>query len=190
MSTALIIIDIQQDYFPKGRMELAGAIEASLEARRLLVYFREEALHVVHVQHISTRMDAAFFLPDTEGINFHKNVTPVFNEKIVNKHFPNSFRDTDLDEYLKSIAISELVVCGMMSHMCIDATVRAAFDKGYTCLVAHDGCATRNLNFNGVDIPAGHVHGAYMAALSSVYAKVMSAAEIIERLKRHERDKI
>jgi nicotinamidase-related amidase len=187
MSTGLIIIDIQQDYFPKGRMELVGAMEASLEARRLLVYFRKEALNVVHVQHISIRKDAAFFLPDTEGINFHENVKPVFNEKIVEKHFPNSFRDTDLDEYLGSRAITELVVCGMMSHMCIDATVRAAFDKGYTCLVAHDACATRNLIFNDADIPAGYVHGAYMAALSSVYAKVMSAAEIIETLKKHER---
>ncbi len=187
MSTALILIDIQQDYFPKGRMELVGAIEASLEARRLLVYFRKEALHVIHVRHISTRKDAAFFLPDTEGVKFHENVIPVFNEKIVEKHFPNSFRDTDLDEYLESRAITELVVCGMMSHMCVDATVRAAFDKGYTCLVAHNACATRKLNFNGVDIPAEHVHGAYMVALSSVYAKVMSATEIIESLKKHER---
>jgi nicotinamidase-related amidase len=66
--------------------------------------------------------------------------------------------------------------------MCIDATVRAAFDRGYTCIVAHDACATRNLVFNDIDIPATHVHGAYMAALGAVYAKVISAEEITEIL--------
>jgi len=184
MSTALILVDIQQDYFPQGRMELVGSVEASVEAKRLLTYFRKEMLHVVHVRHISTKKDATFFLPDTEGINFHENVRPIVNEKIVKKHFPNSFRDTDLNEYLVSKGVGELVVCGMMSHMCIDATVRAAFDKGYSCFVARDACATKNLIFDGVDIPAGHVHGAYMAALAAVYAKVQTAAEIIETLKK------
>lgn len=183
MNTALIIVDIQQDYFHQGRMELVGSIEASLEAKRLLTFFRKKMWHIVHIRHISTRKDAAFFLPDTEGISFHENVTPIADEKIVEKHFPNSFRDTDLNEHLVSKGIGELVLCGMMSHMCIDATVRAAFDKGYSCFVAQDACATRNLIFDGVDIPAEHVHGAYMAALASVYAKVLSAAEITEMLK-------
>lgn len=182
MSTALIIVDIQQDYFPQGRMELVGSIEASLEAKRLLTYFRKETLPVVHVQHISTRKDATFLLPHTEGVSFHENVRPIVTETIIEKHFPNGFRDTNLNECLESKGVEELVVCGMMSHMCIDATVRAAFDKGYSCLVAHNACATKNLIFDDVDIPARLVHGAYMAALAAVYAKVLGAAEIIEIL--------
>ena len=182
MSTALIIVDMQQDYFPQGKMELVGSIEASLEAKRLLGLFRKAMLPVVHVQHISLRKDATFFLPHTKGILFHENVKPLDNEKIIEKYYPNSFRDTHLTEYLESNKIRELVVCGMMSHMCVDATVRAAFDKGYSLFVAHDACATRNLNFNGVEIPAGQVHGAQMAALASAYAKVLSASEIIDIL--------
>lgn len=179
MNTALVLVDIQQDYFPKGRMEVVGAVEAGRAAIKLLDYFRAKKLPVVHVQHISTRADATFFLPDTEGINFYEGVRPLAAEAVVGKHFPNSFRDTNLHEYLESQKIKELVICGMMSHMCIDATVRAAFDGGYTCIVAHDACAARNLVFNGIDIPAMHVHGAYMAALGAVYAQVMSAGEII-----------
>ncbi len=182
MSTALLLVDIQQDYFPQGRMELVAPIEASLEAKRLLAYFRKEALPVVHLQHISMKKDATFFLPDTEGVSFHENVRPIVTETIIEKHFPNSFRDTNLNECLESKGVEELVVCGMMSHMCIDATVRAASDKGYSCLVAHNACATKNLIFDGVDIPAKHVHGAYMAALAAVYAKVLGAAKIIEML--------
>jgi nicotinamidase-related amidase len=179
MNPALILIDIQQDYFPKGRMEVIGAVDASQAATRMLNHFRKKNLPIIHVQHISTRAGATYFLPETEGINFYKDVTPFPDEIIIKKHFPNSFRDTNLPDYLKAQKIKELVICGMMSHMCIDATVRAAFDRGYTCLVAHDACATRNLLFNGNDIPAIHVHGAYMAALGAVYAQVLTSDEII-----------
>ncbi len=179
MKRALVLVDIQQDYFPSGRMEVVGAVEASQVAKRLLAHFRERNLPIVHVQHIAARPNATFLLPDTKGIDFHENVMPLPGESIIKKHFPNSFRDTDLEAYLSSRGIKDLVICGMMSHMCIDTTVRAAFDKGYACLVAHDACATRNLSFEGITIPARHVHGSYMAALGAVFAKVSSAAEII-----------
>ena len=184
MKPALMLVDIQQDYFPKGRMEVIGAVEAGLVARKLLDHFRENKLPIIHIRHISTRAGATFFLPNTEGINIHESVSPFPNETVIEKNFPNSFRDTQLDEYLVSKGIKELVICGMMSHMCIDATVRAAFDKGYACIVAHDACATRKLVFNGSDIPANNVHGAYMAALGSVYAKILTADEIIEKLSK------
>jgi nicotinamidase-related amidase len=179
MKPALVLVDIQQDYFPNGRMEVVGAVEASQAAKRLLDHFREKNLPIVHIQHIAARPNATFLLPHTEGINFHENVTPLPGETVIKKHFPNSFRDTDLETYLSSKGVKELVICGMMSHMCTDMTVRAAFDKGYACLVAHDACATRNMVFNGLDIPAKHVHGSYMAALGAVFAKVLSAEEIV-----------
>jgi nicotinamidase-related amidase len=179
MNSALILIDIQQDYFPHGRMELLGAVRASESAAKLLNHFRKTGRPVVHVQHISTRKEATYFIPGTDGINFHNNVAPLDNEFTVVKHYPNSFRDTNLQDYLDSRGIKELVICGMMSHMCIDATVRAAFDRGYSCVVAHDACATRNLTFNGDTIEAPKVHGAFMAALGSVYAKMKASEEIV-----------
>jgi nicotinamidase-related amidase len=179
MKPALVLVDIQRDYFPNGRMEVVRATEAGMVARRLLEHFRKNKLPIIHIQHISARAGAAFFLPNTAGTDIHESVAPLPGETVIKKHFPNSFRDTQLNEYLVSGGITELVICGMMSQMCIDATVRAAFDKGYACIVAHDACAARNLAFNGLEIPAEHVHGAYMAALGAVYAKVSSAEEII-----------
>jgi nicotinamidase-related amidase len=179
MNTALILVDIQQDYFPRGKNEVVGAIDAGGAATRLLSHFREKNLPIVHVQHISLRHDATFFLPDTDGVNFYPTVTPLPGEKIIQKHFPNSFRNTDLAEHLEGQGIKKLIICGMMSHMCIDATIRAAFDLGYACLVAHDACATKNLFFGGREIAAAQVHGAFMAALSAVYAKVLTVEEII-----------
>ncbi|MBF0550089.1 MAG: cysteine hydrolase [Deltaproteobacteria bacterium] len=182
MNTALLLIDIQQDYFPGGRMELIGSTAASQVARRLLTAFREKNLPIIHVQHISTHAGATFFLPNTEGINFHHNVTPLPHETIIKKHYPNSFRETDLSTTLENMNIQEVTICGMMSHMCIDATARAAGDAGYRCSVVHDACATRNLSFNGVDVPAAYVQAGFMAALGSAYAQVLTGQALINML--------
>jgi len=180
MSTALLLIDIQMDYFPGGRMELVGSIEAAGAAARLLAAFRRAAWPVYHVQHISKQPTASFLLPSTAGIEIHPTVTPLPGEHVVIKRFPNSFRDTDLLDRLKAAGITQLLVSGMMTSMCVDATVRAAFDLGFTCTVAHDACATRDLPFDGETIPARQVHGAFLAALGAVYANIRTADAILE----------
>jgi nicotinamidase-related amidase len=182
LKTALLLIDIQQDYFPNGKMEVVNAVGSSVVAKKLLDYFRMNRMPVAHIQHFSTRPGTTFLIPETDGAKIHENVTPLADEPVIPKNYPNSFRGTVLDEFLSSKGIEQLIICGMMSHMCIDTTVRAAFDKGYTCLVAHDACATRNLVFNGMEIPAESVHASFMAALGSVFAQVQSADNIIKFL--------
>lgn len=179
MKTALLIVDIQKDYFPGGKMELEGAIEASLKAKEILDRFRAEKLPIVFIQHISVQKGATFFLPDTEGVLVHDNVRPLPGETVIVKHYPNSFRETGLLDHLRKGEVGRLIVCGMMTSMCIDATVRAAFDYGFQCVVLHDACATRSLPFKDRTIPAADVHGAFLAALGMVYARVMSTADVI-----------
>jgi nicotinamidase-related amidase len=106
-------------------------------------------------------------------------LSPLPGETVIQKHFPNSFRETGLLERLQDAGVEEVVICGAMSHMCIDATTRAAADYGFPCLVVHDACATRELAFQGTDIPAAQVHGAFMAALSFLYARVLSLEEFL-----------
>jgi len=179
MKPALIIIDIQNDYFPGGRMELEGSPEASLQAAKLLDAFRLTGLPLVHVQHVSNRPGASFFLPGTEGVNIHASVAPRSGETVLQKHFPNSFRETRLLEDLRAVGADHLVIAGMMTHMCVDASTRAAFDLGFSCSLAHDACATRALVFGGERVPAAQVHAAFAAALSGLYAKVQNAAAIV-----------
>jgi len=109
-------------------------------------------------------------------------VAPRDDETVVVKTFPNSFRDTGLLDLLRIEEIESLVICGAMSHMCIDATTRAAFDLGFNCTVAEDACATKDLNFNGKTVKASDVHAAFMAALSVQYAKIVSTREIVENM--------
>jgi len=182
MKTALIIIDIQYDYFPGGNMELAGAEEASLRAREALEYFRSRGLPVVHIRHTSTRPGATFLLPESAGAEIHPNVAPAGNEPVVVKHYPNSFRETQLLEYLRNAGVERLALAGMMTSMCVDATARAAFDLGFQNVLLHDAMATRALPFNGETIPAPHVHGAFLAALGAVYGRLSTVREFLAEL--------
>lgn len=183
MNTALILVDIQNDYFPGGKMVLEGSPQAGDNAARLLSFFRDAALPIVHIQHISTRHGATFFLPDTPGAEIHASVQPLPGERVIHKNFPNSFRGTPLQETLQGLETKRLVIAGMMIHMCIDATTRAAFDLGYECFLAHNACATRALTFQDHVIPADAVHGAFLAAIDDTYAKVMSVRQIIDELR-------
>ncbi len=173
MKTGLILVDIQNDYFPGGKMELVGINAASDNAKALLSLFRKNQWSTFHIQHISEHEGATFFLPGTKGAELHASIKPLSGETIIKKKFPNSFRETTLQTALKNAEIDKLVICGAMSHMCIDATTRAAADLGYACVVVHDACATKDLEFEGKTIPAENVHGAYMAALGAAYAEVM-----------------
>ncbi len=175
MKRALLLVDIQNDYFTGGAMQLVGMEQAAGKASALLQFFRERPEPVFHVQHVSKRPGATFFLPGTSGVEIHPAVEPLPAEPVVTKVFPNSFRGTNLQELLKKEDVGHLVICGAMSQMCIDATTRAAFDLGFKCTVVEDACATRNLIFKGEVVPAWAVHGAFMAALQGIYAEVVSA---------------
>ncbi len=178
MTTALLIIDIQNDYFPGGTMELVGPGAAAAKAATLLAAFRKKSLPVVHMQHIATRPGATFFRPGTPGAEIHESVRPAPGETVFKKNFPNSFRETPLLEHLRGAGISNLVIAGMMTHMCVDTTTRAAADLGFACSLAHDACATKALAFNGVEVTAGNVQVSYMAGLNGLFAKVLPAAEL------------
>ena len=177
---ALIIIDIQNDYFEGGANPLAGSIEASINAKTLLKDFREKSLPVIHIQHFSARAGSTFFIPNTKGVEIHENVMPACGEKVIVKNYPNSFRKTDLLDYLTSNNITDLVICGMMTHMCVDATTRAAKDFGFTCVVIGDACATRNLVIQGESVLSSEVQKSFLAALNYFYATVKKTQEYLD----------
>lgn len=181
MNTALLLIDIQKDYFPGGKMELVEPLLAAQKAYALLQCFREHGGHHVHIQHISKNPKAAFFISGDRGTDIHDSVAHFEGEPIVYKHYPNAFRETNLLETLQGWEIKRLVICGMMTHLCVDATVRAAADLGFEVILVADACATRDLEFEGVNVPAAQVQAAFLAALRS-YASVLPLEGAISRL--------
>ena len=178
MTRTLLIIDIQRDYFPGGRHPLVGPEEAAANAGRVLAAFRAAGEPVVHVQHAWDAPDAEYLQPGTPGFDIHDAVRPEGDEPVVQKAEPNAFVGTGLDERLRGLGTGELVVAGMMSSMCVDATVRAAVDLGFSTTVVHDACAAPDLEFGGQTIPGRSVHGAFMAALGDGYSTLVSADDI------------
>lgn len=180
MNTALVIVDIQNDYFKGGRNELYNSDEAAARAQEALTLFREKNLPIVHIQCILLDEHATFFLPGTEGINIHAAVAPRSDEKVIVKHTPDSFYQTELQQHLESIQAERLVVCGMMSHICIDSTVRSASRFGYEVLLLSDACATRDIEWDGTVIPAQTVHQTFMASLQDTFAQVRKTSSLYE----------
>lgn len=167
-STALILIDIQDFYFPGGAVELVEPEKAGEQAKQLLSYFREKDGLVVHVRH-----------DFQSGGNIHKLVAPIEGEKVISKKEVNCFLGTNLEDYLKSNHIKNVVLAGMQTHMCLEGGTRAAHDLGYNCTVIADACATRDLKFGENIIKANEVHYSTLATLKS-YARVQELNEYLK----------
>jgi len=165
--TALILIDIQEFYFPGGDMSLDNPVEAGLNAGILLEKFRQNEKLVIHVRHN--------YEP---GGNIHQFVLPSEDEIVISKDHPNAFLDTNLEQVLQENEITELVFCGMQTHMCVEASVRAGSDLGYDCILIEDACTTRALQYEETIITAENVHKSTLATLKS-YARILSISEYL-----------
>jgi nicotinamidase-related amidase len=179
MTDALVLVDIQRDYFPGGAHPLVGPEAAADAAGRVLAAWRAAGRPVIHVQHVASEPDATFMRPGTAGMTIHPAVAPRDGEAVVTKHKPNGFLNTTLLDELTAVGADRITVVGMMTNMCIDATARAGSDLGYPVTVVADACAASDLTFRGTVIDGATVHAAYLAALDGTYADVVTAAELL-----------
>ena len=177
---ATIAVDIQNDYFPGGKFPLEGMDEAAAKARTVLDAARKRGDLIVHVRHEFADASAPFFHPGSEGAQINPAAAPQGDEIVVTKNAVNAFKDTDLQRILDDHGVTEVVIVGAMSHMCIDAATRAASDLGYQTTVIADACATRDLEFQGTIVPAAQVHAAMMSGLAFGYATVTDAKAWID----------
>ncbi|WP_333984846.1 MULTISPECIES: cysteine hydrolase family protein [Burkholderia cepacia complex] len=175
----LIVVDLQNEYLPTGKLPLSGIEAASANAAKVIADARAKGVPVFHIRHEFANNEAPVFVPGTDGVEIQLAVAPVGDEPVIVKNYINSFRETDLKRQLDANGVGEVVVVGAMSHMCVDAVVRAAADMGYPVTVLHDACATLDLEFNGVTVPAEQVHAAMMAAFAFGYGTVKSSSEYL-----------
>jgi nicotinamidase-related amidase len=170
-ATTLLLIDIQDFYFSGGRSPLENPEKASLNAQKILKKFRDKGMLIVHIRHNAR-----------SGTDIHKHVMPIKEEKVISKDRVNGFKDTDLLKYLRAHEVKQLVICGMMTHMCVEAATRAAYDFGFDCILIGDACATRDLKYGDKIIKAADVHLSTLSSLNGYYAKVMNTEEYLNSL--------
>jgi nicotinamidase-related amidase len=161
-TTALLIIDIQDFYFPGGKVPLVEPEAAAKNAGKVLAAFRAEGKPVVHVRHD--------FEP---GGSIHQSVAPIEGEKVFTKTEVSCFNGTKVLAHLKETGVEKLVIIGMQTHMCLEAATRAAYDHGFEVTVVGDACATRDLKYGDRTVPAADVHASTLATLNRTYAKVV-----------------
>ncbi|KQN00200.1 Isochorismatase [Sphingomonas sp. Leaf230] len=176
---ALIVIDLQNEYEANGKLPLEKLDQAVTNATRVIGAARDGHETIVHIRHETPGSDDAPFAVGTNGTRIIEAVAPIDGETVLTKHYPNAFRDTGLKVLLDEAGVEDVLIVGAMSHMCIDATARAAFDFGYGVTVVGDACATRALSNDGVEVPAEQVHTAFMAALAFAYGSVVSTADLL-----------
>ena len=169
-SMALIVIDIQDFYFPGGDLPLCKPEEAAANAALLADRFRENGDPVIFIRH-----------QYEPGGSINAQVKPIEGETVLVKREVNSFLGTGLDDLLRSKGITTIVVCGMQTHMCVEAAVRAGADLGYKCIVVEDACATRDLKYGDRTVKADDVHSSTLSTLTS-YARVVTTGQFLEGL--------
>lgn len=175
--TALVVIDLQNEYLATGNLPLSGLDAAVANAVAAIAHARATGVPVFHVRHVATDAASPIFAPDTPNVDIQPAAAPRDGEPVIVKHHVNAFRATDFKDKLDAAGVGALVIAGAMSHMCIEACARAAADMGYVVTVLHDACATLDLAFDGATVPAGQVHAAAMASLAFGYATVRSTRD-------------
>lgn len=178
MKRGLVVVDLQNEYLPTGNMPLTGIDAAVENAVRVIGHARNSGFPIFHIRHESEE-GAPIFAKGSTGAKIQADVAPQGNEPVIVKKHINAFRETDLKQQLDAADIREIVVIGAMSHMCIDAVVRAAVDMGCPVTVLHDACATSDLTFRGVAVPAAQVHAVMMAAFEFGYSTVKSVDDYL-----------
>ncbi len=178
--TALLVIDIQNFYFEGGLLPLTNPTEAAAQARRLLDAFRAKHLTVIHVQHIPTTAKMANGVALDPQYHIRPIVAPAPGEKVITKRYANSFRGTDLLEYLRAKGIKKLVIVGMQTQMCVEAAARAAADLGFDVTVVRDACTTHPLTFGGHTAPEIDVHTTALATIAN--GRVVSTDELLKEM--------
>jgi nicotinamidase-related amidase len=176
MADVLVVIDIQNEYFPGGALTLPDAAGAAGRAAEAIEAARGAGVPVVHIRHEEPESDQ-FFVPGSRGAETNAAVAPAEGEPVIVKHYPNSFLETDLAERLERSGASRVAFCGMMTSMCVDATVRAAADIGLKPVLIDDACAAPDLEHRGRRVPAEEVHAAFCAALGDEIATVLGTAD-------------
>lgn len=175
--SALILIDCQNTY-REGVMQLEGVEPALGECATLLKRAREAGAPVIHIQHDTgpgTPYDVRARIGAIADV-----VAPAAGETVITKLYPSSFQNTNLDAELKKLGVTDLVLAGFMTHVCVNSTARAAFNHGYRVTVVGNATATRALPSPlGGTLPAEAVHNGALTALADIFAIVVPSGSAI-----------
>ncbi|AIY42938.1 Isochorismatase [Collimonas arenae] len=177
-STALLVIDFQNEYF-SGKMPIPDGMRALQNARRLVAFADQANMPVFHVQHVSPA-GAPVFAEDHASVQFHAELQPASHHNVLKKTSVSVFPTSDIDSRLKAAGIKTLIISGLMTHACVAGAARDAVPLGYEVIVADDACATRDIDIAGGVLPHAMLHRAALASIADTFGDIATTAQILE----------
>jgi nicotinamidase-related amidase len=175
-NAVLIIIDAQNEY-RSGKLPLENIDAAIQEIVRLRSWARANGIPVINVQHVG-RPTSPLFAKGSDADAIVSELTPAPGEPVVQKTMPNSFAKTNLDDVLTPLNRKQLIVTGFMTHMCVDATTRAATERGYQVFIPASATADRAVPApDGSVVSAQELKRASLTALNDTFAWVVPSVD-------------
>ena len=171
----LVVIDVQNDYFPGGAWALPDAPAALPKIVKLITEARKRGDGVLFIQHV-TPAGSPVFAEGSEGGELHIDLGVSLDDPVFTKSHPSSFQGTGLHAYLRKHGVKELDICGFMTQMCCDTTAREAYSRGYSVRLFSDACAAKELEVDGQKLAHDTVHRVTLGALAR-FAKIIKTNE-------------
>ncbi len=177
--TAVIVIDIQNEYFPGGKMPIPDGMKALQNSKRIVEFAHKNGMPVFFVRHLGAA-DGPLFAKDSRFAEFHKDLQPGKNDRVISKTTPSSFVGTDLQQQLDALGIKQLIVTGLMTHMCISSTARDAVPLGYSVIIPEDATATRDLaTWDNKVVDHKILQQSALAAVADVFAEIKTTDAVL-----------
>ncbi len=183
-SRALIVIDVQNEYFGGALPVTDPPPERSLaNIGRAMDAARERGLPVIVVRHSEHDEESEIFRPGSHAWELHPDVERRPRDHLVEKTLPGSFTATALRDILAGAGVDRVTVTGYMTHMCVDTTARQAAHRGLAVEILSDATGTLALENSGGSATGEELHRATLVAQGQFFADVLSTEEWLERLR-------
>lgn len=178
--TALLVIDVQNEYFD-GKWPIPDGSRTLQQIERAIDATQASGATVVYVQHAVLNPERGIFLPGSHGFELHARLHPRANDPRIVKNYPGSFSKTNLENTLQQHDIDTIVVSGYMTHMCCDTTAREGFQRDFRVLFLNDATATRDGQHATLGkIDHNELHRTTLITQASMFSQVVPTQEFVE----------
>jgi nicotinamidase-related amidase len=170
-NTVLLVVDVQTCMIkehPYNELHVLANIQ------KLLGAAREHGLEVVYVRHEDE--EGGDLERGSEGWEIYSDISPLAGEKIFDKHFNSAFLKTGLREYLTDKKVDTIILVGLQTEYCIDATCKAAFEHGFQIMIPEE----TNTTFDNEFLSGEKLYQYYNYKIwNHRFAKVLPIEEVI-----------
>ena len=180
MTTALIVIDVQNEYVTGNLPIVYPPVEGSLAAIATAIDAANAGdVPVILVRHTESDPDGGIFVSGSDNWQLHDSVSSRPHAVVIDKELPGSFTGTELEAWLAERAVDHVVIVGYMTHMCIDTTTRQAMHLGLSVTILEDATGTIDIS---EELPAKLAHTVEIGILGDSFATVTSTHDWVASL--------